>query len=127
MSLLIVLCYILFAFGISEMFVFFDGPFDIIDKFRKFAYWISPSFGKLFTCMFCISTWIGIVFSTINYFFIPVNFTPFNIILGETHMWYLIIFMDCMFTCGTTWMLFQLEEMIERLGKVTYEDEENEL
>ena len=39
-------------------------------------------------------------------------------------MWYLIIFMDAMFTCGIVWLLFQLEEMLERTGKITYEDEE---
>ena len=64
------------------------------------------------------------MFSIINYFFVPIPFTPFNIILGGTGMWYLILFMDAMFTCGIVWLLFQLEEMLERTGKITYEDEE---
>ena len=115
----IVFCYAFFAFGMAEMFVFFDGPFDIIENFRKLAHKISSSFGKLFTCMFCISTWIGLLFSLLNYFWIPVKITPFNIILGDTNMWYLIAIMDCMFTCGSTWLLYQLEEMIERTGKIT--------
>lgn len=123
LNFFIIFCYIMFAYGFSLLSVFFDGPFDIVDKIRKFADYISPSFGKVFGCMACFSTWVGIIFSTLNYFLIPIKFTPFNIILGDTHMWYLIIFMDCMFTCGTTWGLYQLEEMIERIGKITYEDE----
>ena len=107
--------YIIFAYGFCELMVFFDGPFNIIEKFRRFAHWISDSFGKLFTCVACLSTWTGLVFSAINYFFIPISFTPFNIIFEGTDLWWLIIFMDAMFTCGTTWSLYQLEEMIERL------------
>lgn len=123
MNFFILLCYILFAFGATELMIFFDGPFDIIEKFRRFAHYISPSFGKLFTCVACLSTWIGLLFSALNYFLIPIKFTPFNIILDDTNLWYLIIIMDGMLTCGTTWFLYQLEEMIERIGKITYEDD----
>ena len=124
MDFLIVLCYIIFAYGMAELFVFFDGPFDIINKFRKFCHWISPTFGKLFSCMACLSTWIGLLWSALDYWLVPIAITPFNIILGGTGMWYLIIFMDAMFTCGIVWLLFQLEEMLERTGEITYEDEE---
>ena len=74
--------------------------------------------------MACLSTWIGILWAALDYWLIPIAITPFNIILGGTGMWYLIIFMDAMFTCGIVWLLFQLEEMWERTGKITYEDEE---
>lgn len=123
MEFIKIICYIIFAYGITELFVFFDGPFDIIEKFRKLCHWISPAFGKLFTCMACLSTWIGLLWSALNYWFVPISFTPFNIILGATHMWWLIILMDGMFTCGIVWILFQLEEMMERTGKIRYEDE----
>ena len=112
------------SFSIAEIIIYFDGPFDIVDKFRKFAQWISPGFGKMISCFACLSTWIGLIFSAINYWFVPIRFTPFNIILGDTHMWWLIIFCDSMFTCGTTWMLHQLEELMERVGEIKYEDEE---
>lgn len=124
MNFLIIFCYIIMSFGFAEMMVFFDGPFDIIKHFRNFCNWLSPLFGKLFSCIYCLSTWCGFMFSIINYFFVPIPFTPFNIILGGTGMWYLILFMDAMFTCGIVWLLFQLEEMLERTGKITYEDEE---
>lgn len=122
MLLLKLIAYIIFSFGICELLVFFDGPLDIVEKFRRFCHWISPSFGKLFTCMACLSTWIGFIFSLINYFLVPIAFTPFNIILKDTGMWWLIIFMDGMFTCGCVWLLYQLEEMMERLGKITDEE-----
>lgn len=123
MLLFKLITYIIFSYGICELLVFFDGPFDIVEKFRKFCHWISPTFGKLFTCMACLSTWIGFIISIINYFFISIDFTPFNIILGDTNLWWLIIFMDGMFTCGCVWLLFQLEEMMERTGKITNDND----
>lgn len=119
MDFLIVFCYILMSYGFAEMMVYFNGPFNIIEHFRQFTHWVSPSFGELFNCIYCTSTWIGLIFSLVNYLFVPVDFTPFNIILGETKMWWLIMLMDGMFTCGSIWLLYQLEEMMERTGKIT--------
>lgn len=118
-----ILSYIIFAFGFAEILIFFNGPFDIVEKFRKFAHWIHPKFGELFTCVACCSTWIGLFFSALNYWVIPIKFTPFNIIFADTQLWWLILFMDGMFTCGTTWLLYQLEEMMERVGKNNDENE----
>ena len=108
--------YILAAYGLTEILVFFNGPFDIVEKFRKFAHWLHPKFGELFTCVACTSTWIGLILSALNYFLIDITVTPFNIILEETKLWWVIIFMDGMFTCGIVWLLYQLEEMLERIG-----------
>lgn len=110
--------YILLAFGISEMFVFFNGPFSIIGKLRDSLTNISDMAGELFGCMFCFSTWVGALLSALNYWLIPIPFTPFNIIFEEYHKWWLIIPMDMFLTCGTTWLLYQLEEMLERTGKL---------
>lgn len=123
MDFLIIFCYIIFVFGTCELLIYFNGPFDIVERWRQFAHWVHPKFGELFTCFACLSTWVGIVFSIINYFFITVKFTPFNIIFEGTHYWWLIIFMDAMFSCGTTWLLHQLEEMMERMG-ITDNNEE---
>lgn len=123
LDLVIIFCYAIFAYGFSQLLIYFNGPFDIVEKFRQFAHWIHPKFGELFTCIFCASTWVGFLFSALNYWIIPVKFTPFNIILENTHMWYFIIFMDGMFTCGTTWLLHQLDEMMERIGIIGNDDE----
>lgn len=109
--------YFLCAFGISEMFVFFDGPFNVIRSIRDNLTRCSVMLGELFGCMFCFSTWVGALLSTLNYFFVPVMFTPFNILFEEYHKWWLIIPLDMFITCGMVWMLYQLEEMIERIGK----------
>lgn len=117
------LIYSICLFGIGEMFVYFDGPFGIIESFRRFAHWIHPKFGELFTCIFCFSTWSGAIMSMINYFLIPVPFTPFNIILGDTGLWYVIMALDMFFGCASTWMWHGIDELVESNTKKEYEDE----
>lgn len=116
MMFFILFVYIFVAFAITEQFVFFSGPFGVYDKIRETASNISPSLTELFSCMACLSTWIGMLLSCINLLFIPIPITPFNVILGETGMWWFIIIFDAAFTCGTTWLLYRLEEMMDRLG-----------
>ena len=116
MDFLIVFCYIIFSFGICELLIYFEGPFGIVEKWRNFTQWVHPKFGELFTCFACLSTWIGLIFSAINYWFIPIKFTPFNIIFDGLSCWWLIIFMDGMFTCGTTWLLHQLDDLMDRIA-----------
>lgn len=116
MNFLIIFCYIIFVFGTCEILIYFNGPFDLVDKWRNFAHKIHPKFGELFTCFACLSTWVGLLFSALNYWFIPIKFTPFNIIFDGTSYWWLIIFMDGMFSCGTTWLLHQLDDMMDRVS-----------
>lgn len=122
MDFFIVFCYIFFLYGAANLMVYFNGPWDIVENFRNFAHRISPKFGELFTCIFCISTWIGGFFSALNYWLIPIKFTPFNIIFEGTNYWWLIIIMDAMFGCGTNWLLHQLEEMMERIGIINNDE-----
>lgn len=124
MIFLIVFCYILFTYGFSLLLTTFNGPFGIVEKWRTFTDWIHPQFGELFNCIFCTSTWVGLLFSALNYWLIPVKFTPFNIIFENTHFWWLIIFMDGMFTCGSTWLLHQLDEMMDRIPSTNKYEEE---
>lgn len=123
MLLFKLIIYILLAFGVSEMFVFFNGPFNIIGKLRDTLTRYSEMAGELFGCMFCFSTWVGALLSALNFWFIPVMFTPFNILFEEYHKWWLVIPFDMFLTCGTTWLLYQLEEMLERTGKLGDDDE----
>lgn len=119
----ITLIYSLCLFGIGEMFIYFNGPFDILEYIRKFAHFIHPKFGELFTCIFCFSTWSGAFMSALNFFIIPTPFTPFNMILGTTGMWWFIIPLDMFFGCASTWLWHRLEEWLESNTKVEYEDE----
>ena len=125
MYFLTFLSYILFSYGISNMIIFARGPFGIFEKWREFAHTISDGFGELFTCPMCFSTWIGLIFSLINIYLVPmVAFTPFNMIFGVGNYVILTLIMDMGLTSGCVWLLHQLEEMMERTG-VYYEEEEN--
>ena len=125
MYFLTFLSYILFSYGISNMIIFARGPFGIFEKWREFAHTISDGFGELFTCPMCFSTWIGLIFSLINIYLVPmVAFTPFNMIFGVGNHVILTLIMDMGLTSGCVWLLHQLEEMMERTG-VYYEEEEN--
>lgn len=122
MELVTLLSYILFSYGITTMLIYFNGPFDIIEYFRKTVNAIHPKLGELFQCPFCLSTWIGGLFSIINYLWIPIKITPFNMILAGSGLWWLIIPMDSFLTCGTVWLLHVLDEYLENNSK-TYEDQ----
>lgn len=122
MELVTLLSYILFSYGITTMLIYFNGPFDIIEYFRKTMNAIHPKLGELFQCPFCLSTWIGGLFSIINYLWIPIKITPFNMILAGSGLWWLIILMDSFLTCGTVWLLHVLDEYLENNSK-TYEDQ----
>lgn len=122
MELVTLLSYILFSYGITTMLIYFNGPFDIIEYFRKTMNAIHPKLGELFQCPFCLSTWIGGLFSMINYLWIPIKITPFNMILAGSGLWWLIIPMDAFLTCGTVWLLHVLDEYLENNSK-TYEDQ----
>lgn len=122
MELVTLLSYILFSYGITTMLIYFNGPFDVIEYFRKTMNAIHPKLGELFQCPFCLSTWIGGLFSIINYLWIPIKITPFNMILAGSGLWWLIIPMDAFLTCGTVWLLHVLDEYLENNSK-TYENQ----
>jgi len=121
MELVTLISYILFSYGITTMMVYFNGPFDLIEYFRRLMNAIHPKVGELFQCPLCLSTWIGGIFSMANYLWIPIRITPFNMILGGSGLWWLIIPMDAFLTCGTVWLLHVLDEYLENNSK-TYED-----
>lgn len=117
MEIVTLIAYMFMSFGLIELLLFFNGPWDIIEKFRVFMNNLHAKLGELFSCPACLSSWVGIIFSAINYFFITVPITPFNMILGTTGLWWLIIPMDLFFTAGTTWTLYQLDEFLEKNSK----------
>ena len=121
MELVTLLSYILLSYGITTMLIYFNGPFDIIEYFRQTMNASHPKLGELFQCPFCLSTWIGGLVSIINYLWIPIKITPFNMILAGSGLWWLIIPMDSFLTCGTVWLLHVLDEYLENNSK-TYED-----
>lgn len=122
MEILTIILYFLLVFGAVELLVFYDGFLHIFEYIRQIAHKIHPHVGELFTCVVCCSCWVGLLLSAMNYLFISTPFTPFNIILGSTGLWWLIIPMDMAITAGMTLLLYHLDEALERLG-ITYTED----
>lgn len=117
MEIINILCYCLVSYGIANLFIYSNGPFHIFEHWRNFTNKLHPQIGELFTCMICLSTWIGLTLSLINILVLPsIQFTPFNIILGESDLKLFIVLMDMGFTSGCVWLIHQFEEMMERIG-----------
>ena len=90
----------------------------ILLKLKKINCYHIPKVGvgiiTMFTCMMCFPANVGWICSLINWFFIPVAITPFNIILGaHTGLWWLAALCDCAFTSGVVWFIHHIEEYFE--------------
>lgn len=86
---------------ISYMLVVEDGPYDILDKIRRklgveYASDGTPysenTWGNLFTCVWCISVWVGTLFFVIDYINmtwigIPFALSAISILANEVLSW----------------------------------------
>lgn len=114
------------AYGLSNMMVFGSGPFRIFEHIRNITSRISEHFGTMFQCMMCFPANLGWVLSLIDWFLIPqVAFTPFNIFLAGTGLWWLAMLFDCCFTSGAVWFIHHVESFFENLGEGNNEEEDN--
>lgn len=114
MAAVSILCYAVFAYGLSNMVVYARGPFALFEKWRDFAYKTSEGFGELFSCMICFPTWVGIVSSVVDILCRGFEFTPFNILLGASAPWWVVVGMDACFTSGVVWFMDQVVSAFER-------------
>ena len=97
----------------TQMIVYLNGPFQMFEHFRNFMQGISDQLGELISCEACTSVWVSFFISALNLIFIPsIAFTPFNLLLGCTGLWWLIILLDGLFGCGIVWMLFRIEDAL---------------
>lgn len=112
-SWLIVALYSIMAYGACNVIVFGSGPFRIFERIREWADDIDEHFGQLFSCMMCLPTNFGIICSLVNWFFIPIAFTPFNILFAGTGLWWLAMLCDGAFTSGIVWLINTIQEYIE--------------
>lgn len=124
---LIILCYIIVAYGACNVIVFGSGPFKIFERIRIGANKIHPHFGQLFNCMMCLPANFGWICSLVNWFFIPMAFTPFNIMFDEIEtLWWLAALCDGAFTSGIVWLIHNVETFFENKSQeiVEYNEEE---
>lgn len=122
---LAILIYTIAAFGFCNMVAYGSGPFRVFERLRSWAEGISEHFGLLFKCMMCLPANVGWVLSLVDWFLIKaVAFTPFNIFLAGTGLWWLAMILDCCFTSGIVWLIHQLDEWFEKEPGVTDEDVE---
>ena len=103
-----------------------EGPWGIFEWWREVADNISEGFGKLFNCMMCFSTWVGLLVSIVDLLIPAAAFTPFNIILAGSGLWWLIPILDAGFTSGAVWLVHNFEEACERHGTIGYIDDNSE-
>lgn len=116
--MVVIFCYIIMVYGFTNLMVYGYGPFDIIEHFRNIVYKISNPIGKMFECMMCTSTNIGLIISIIDLFLITnLNLTPFNYIFNDVSKWYFIIPFDMCFTSGAVWLIHTLQNYVEMFTK----------
>ena len=113
-SWLMIFCYCIAVYGMSNIVVFGSGPFKIFEHLRNITSNINEHLGQLFSCMMCFPANLGILLSLINWFLIPIAFTPFNIIFGSAvGLWWLAMIFDAAFTSGIVWLIHYIQEYFE--------------
>lgn len=125
----ILVCYILFIYGFSDIVTQSVGPGGIFIKIRAWAEHIGPNFGLLFKCMWCFPTNAGIIFSFFNWFLLPINISPFNMIFANYHgVWYMsfiVALLDGCFTGAICALIYNLYDFIDKSTPI-FEDDEKE-
>lgn len=106
MSLLV---FILTCYGISNIVIFGS----IFEQFREFWKIVSPNFfGKLFSCMICLPTYVGFIISIGAHVTELHQFSPFASLGLDISL--LAIFLDGCLASGSVWLLHTLQEHLEK-------------
>ena len=77
--------------------------------------------------MMCLPANFGWICSLVNWFLIPIAFTPFNILFDEfPELWWLAALCDGAFTSGIVWLTHNVETLFENKSQevVEYREEE---
>jgi len=115
MNALIIFCYIIMAYGLTNLLVNGRGPYDILTNFRDSAKAFLPGLGDMLDCMMCTSTNVGLIMSVIS-MNIATPFTPFTVLMPE-QCWLLVLLLDMFVTSGAVWLVDAVELFFERLGE----------
>lgn len=109
--------YSIMMYGLTNLLVFGNGPFDIIYKTRNFFIEKVPVIGEMLSCTMCTSTNVAWIFSLFNIICLPhLKLTPFMVYLnGDVEYWYIIFIMDSFFTSGIVWLINTLQQLCEHV------------
>ena len=122
MNWFILFCYIFVTYGLTLIFTQSLGPANIFYRIRRIAESISDNVGMLFTCPLCFGTNVGWVLSILNWFFIPIKLTPFNMILDGTNLWWLALILDACFTGALCKIIYNIDDYVDKITPIYGED-----
>lgn len=100
------LIFILICYGACNNLIYgsvFEGFRNKLAKFGTGGY----SIHKLFTCMMCLSTWVGFVISSLLIY--TKNPTPLSL-----NNPYLSVFLHGLLSTGAVWLIHTIQEAFER-------------
>ena len=123
MNWFILVCYIIFAYGMTLIFTQGVGPKNIFWRMRQWANNVGDNFGLLLRCPLCFSTNLGWVFSLFNWFCLPIALSPFNIILNGTNLWWLAMIMDACLTGAICKVIYNIDDYVDKITP-RFEDDE---
>lgn len=122
----ILFCYFLFCFGMSLIVIQGSGPFNILIKWRALMSYLSENLGEMFSCYMCFPCNLGFLVSILNWFFIPIYITPFNMVFADLHhLWYMSLvamFMDGCITSGVCYIIYTILDYFDKNTPI-FEDE----
>lgn len=122
MSWFVLFCYVFVTYGLTLIFTQSLGPANIFYRIRRIAESISDNVGMLFTCPLCFGTNVGWVLSILNWFFIPIKLTPFNMILDGTNLWWLALILDACFTGALCKIIYNIDDYVDKITPIYEED-----
>lgn len=115
----ILVVYCLLVYGISNHIVYAHGPFHMYDKIHDITKRIHPQIEEGLSCFICFPTWLGIVFSVLNYFFVPtVTLTPCMIVLNNLAPWWVIMALDGFVASAIGWLMNTIQESLEKPNEI---------
>lgn len=126
MSWFILFCYVFFAYGCSLIVTQGEGPKGVFARLRDWAEDVGPNFGLLFRCMMCFPANLGLFFSLLNWFLLPVAITPFNMVFAAYRGTFLMSIVACIldacFTSAVCHIIFNVEDFVDKSTPVAEDD-----
>ena len=117
-TLVYTIIYCILAYGLANTIIYANGPFHMFVHMHRIANRIHPQLEEMLSCFICLPYWIGFLFSALDVLLVDgVSFTPMNRVFDGAIPWYVIVFLDGIFTSGAVWLINTLQTKWETEGK----------